>query len=108
VTARELASGAILGTILAALGFVMATLVGMWMNRGQEGILLLSLPIGAAVGVSVLCVVVFGNMVGSLLPFALRSLGADPATSSTPFVATIADVCGLLIYFVIATSILGI
>jgi magnesium transporter len=108
VTARELASGVMLGTVLAVLGFVMATLVGMWMNRGQEEFLLQSLPIGVAVGVSVLCVVVFGNMVGSLLPFALRGLGADPATSSTPFVATIADVCGLLIYFFIATSILGL
>lgn len=106
VTLRELASGFLLGILLAALGFVVAMLVGIWMVRGEEQTLLQSAQLGAAIGLSVLCVVVFGNMVGSMLPFMLRAVGADPATSSTPFVATIVDVCGLLIYFFVATSML--
>jgi Mg/Co/Ni transporter MgtE len=55
-----------------------------------------------AVGLAVLSVVLVGNMIGSMLPFALQRLGFDPATSSTPFVATIVDVVGLVLYFTIA------
>jgi magnesium transporter len=77
-----------------------------WQQLTSASLYVQALPIGVAVGISVLCVVIFGNMVGSLLPFILRGLGADPATSSTPFVATIVDVCGLLIYFFVASSIL--
>jgi len=108
VFVRELASGVVLGGMLAVLGFVLATLVGMWMYRGDEIVVARSMHIGMAVGLSVIGVVVFGNMVGSLLPFVMQSIGADPATSSTPFVATIVDVCGLLIYFSIATAVLGL
>jgi magnesium transporter len=106
VFTRELLSGVILGLMLALLGFILAMGVGLWMYHGEVQAALRSSYIGMAVGVSVICVVIFGNMVGAMLPFLLRSLGADPATSSTPFVATIADVCGLIIYFSVASSIL--
>jgi magnesium transporter len=51
---------------------------------------------------SIVSVVLFGNMVGSMLPFLLIRVGLDPATGSTPFVATVVDVAGLLIYFTIS------
>ncbi len=60
------------------------------------------------VGVSLVSVVLWGVLIGSMLPFLLRRLGADPATSSTPFVTTIVDVTGLVIYFTLATMILSV
>ena len=59
------------------------------------------LSLGALVGV-----VLWGTLVGSLLPFLLRRLGFDPATSSAPFVATLVDVTGLIIYFTVGLAIL--
>ncbi len=64
--------------------------------------------LGLAVGASLVCVVLWGVLIGSMLPFLMRLIGADPAASSTPFVATIVDVTGLILYLLIATSILGI
>ncbi len=58
--------------------------------------------------VSLTCVVLWGVILGSMLPFLMRALGADPAASSTPFVATIVDVTGLALYFLVAISIIGI
>ena len=55
-----------------------------------------------AVGFSLLCVVFWGTVTGSMLPIILKKLGADPATSSAPFVATLVDVTGLVIYFSMA------
>jgi magnesium transporter len=62
--------------------------------------------LGATIACSLVGVVVWGTAVGCLLPLLLRRLGLDPATASAPFVATLADVTGLIIYFSIATSIL--
>src|SRR5262249_30394465 len=62
--------------------------------------------IGAAVSLSVVGVVLWGSLAGSMLPFALRRLGFDPASASAPFVATLVDVTGLVIYFSVATLIL--
>jgi magnesium transporter len=62
--------------------------------------------IALTVGLALLGVVLWGTLSGSMLPFALRRLGADPATSSAPFVATLVDVTGLIIYFSIAFLIL--
>jgi len=62
--------------------------------------------VGIVVGCSLIGVVLWGVMIGSMLPFVLRRLGFDPATSSTPFVATIVDVTGLIIYFAVASAIL--
>jgi magnesium transporter len=103
VFGRELTGGLLLGLALAVLGFAMATLVGFWMYRHTGEAAVLALDVAVAVGLSVLSVVLFGNMVGSMLPFLLQRLGFDPATSSTPFVATVVDVAGLVIYFTIAT-----
>jgi hypothetical protein len=59
------------------------------------------------VAIALVGVVTWGSVVGSMLPFALRRLGFDPATSSAPFVATLVDVTGLMIYFTVATLVLG-
>ena len=55
--------------------------------------------IGFAIGIAVIGVVIWGTIMGSMLPLLLKRLGADPAASSTPFIATLVDVTGLLIYF---------
>jgi magnesium transporter len=65
------------------------------------------LSIALTIGVSIIGVVLWGTLVGSMLPLILKRLGADPAASSTPFVATLVDVTGLLIYFSVALSILS-
>jgi len=69
--------------------------------------LTLDLRLGATIWVSLVGVVMFGTVTGSMLPIALRRLGLDPATSSTPFVATLVDVTGVLIYFGSASLLLG-
>jgi magnesium transporter len=63
--------------------------------------------VGLTVWLSLCGVVTFGSVTGSMLPFLLRRLGFDPATSSAPFVATLVDVTGLIIYFSIALLILS-
>lgn len=103
VMRRELVVGLSLGGLLAFLGFVriaMGTTFGA--DYGERWAIL-----GVAVGLSLICVVLWGVLVGSMLPFVLRRLGADPATSSNPFIATICDVTGLLLYFFIASLILS-
>jgi magnesium transporter len=65
------------------------------------------LEVAFVVGLSLLGVVVWGVITGAMLPFLLKRLGADPATSSAPFVATLVDVTGLVIYFTIASIFLG-
>ena len=62
--------------------------------------------VGLTVAFSLVGVVLFGTMVGSMLPFVLRALGVDPASASAPFVATLVDVTGLVIYFTIASIVM--
>ena len=62
--------------------------------------------VALTVGISLIGIVLWGSLCGSMLPFILRRLGFDPATSSTPFVATLVDVTGLIIYFSIGMVIL--
>lgn len=103
VMRRELASGVALGTVLGILGFVRVTL-WQWagvVNYGEHSFL-----IALAIGLSLVGVVTFGTLVGALLPFLLQRLGLDPATSSAPFVATLVDVTGLVIYFQVAALVL--
>ena len=103
VMRRELASGLALGTVLGILGFVRVTL-WQWagvVNYGEHSFL-----IATAIGLSLVGVVTFGTLVGALLPFLLQRLGLDPATSSAPFVATLVDVTGLVIYFQVAALVL--
>jgi magnesium transporter len=101
VLRREILFGIVLGLMLSTIGFVRVALDPRFDAFGHPWIRL-----GLAVGASLVCVVLWGVFLGSMLPFLMRRIGADPAATSAPFVATIADVTGLLIYFVIATSIL--
>ncbi len=102
VLRREIFSGLLLGCILGSIGFARIAVWSAFSNvYGPHWIL-----IGLTVSGSLLGVVVWGTLTGSMLPFLLRRLGFDPATSSAPFVATLVDVTGLIIYFTIATVIL--
>jgi len=108
VMRRELQAGLFLGAILGAIGVVR---VGAWAIVGEQ--YLHQQPYGAhwplvalTVGIALVGVVLWGTLSGSMLPFILRRVGADPAASSAPFVATLVDVTGLIIYFSIALLIM--
>jgi magnesium transporter len=99
VLRREVAFGLTVGILLAGIGFARISLGSFpadWFK------------LALAVSVSVTCVVLWGVILGSMLPFIMRALGVDPASSSTPFVATLVDVTGLLLYFAVAIAIIGI
>ncbi|MBA3319998.1 MAG: magnesium transporter, partial [Pyrinomonadaceae bacterium] len=64
------------------------------------------LPVAFTVGLTLVSIVLWGTLAGSMLPFLLRRLGFDPAVSSAPFIATLVDVTGLVIYFSIAALLL--
>jgi len=98
---RELASGLILGIILGMLGLLRIFGYHLFGQYGDAWFL-----ISLVVGCALVGVILWGSLVGAMLPFILRRMGADPATSSAPFVATLVDVTGLVIYFTIATTIL--
>jgi magnesium transporter len=103
VAARELPAGISLGSILGGIGVLRITawqLLGFY-DYGPHW-MLVALTVGAAL----VGVVTFGSMAGSMLPFVLRRLGFDPASASAPFVATLVDVTGLVIYFGVAYLIL--
>jgi magnesium transporter len=102
VVRREIFAGLALGTILGSIGFLRITLTSALLNAYGPHSLLLAIT----VGLSLIGVVLWGTMIGSLLPFILRRLGFDPATSSAPFVATLVDVTGLVIYFSVALVVL--
>jgi magnesium transporter len=103
VVRREVAAGLALGAILGTIGLIRILL---WPTRAQtygEHYFL----IGVTVACSLIGVVLFGTIAGSMLPFLLRRLGFDPASASAPFVATLVDVTGLIIYFTLASLILS-
>lgn len=99
---REILSGLLLGFTLCILGFSVISIWHMLSNTFGE----YYLSIAATIGISLTGVVLWGTLVGSMLPLILKKLGADPAASSTPFVATLVDVTGLIIYFSVALMIL--
>jgi len=102
VIRRELASGLGMGIVLGTIGFARVLLwQGLFHSYGQH-FMLVALTIGG----SVVGVVTWGTFAGSMLPFLLRRVGLDPASASAPFVATLVDVTGILIYFTIASQIL--
>ena len=102
VIRRELGVGLVLGTVLGTIGFLRITL---WHAiTGIYGVHYLLVAI--TVFASLIGVVTFGTITGSLLPFILRKLGFDPASASAPFVATLVDVTGLVIYFTVASILL--
>jgi len=105
---RELISGLMLGSILGFVGLIVATSVALMLPAAETTGLATALPLGVAIGTAVVGVVITGVLVGSMLPLGLVKLGADPATCSTPFVATIVDVAGLMIYFTVASVVLGL
>jgi magnesium transporter len=103
VLKREIAAGITLGIILGAVGFLR---VAVWSQfvplYGPHWLL-----IACTVFISLIGVVMFGSIVGAMLPFLLKSCRLDPATSSAPFIATLVDVTGLLIYFSVAMFLLA-
>jgi len=102
VMRREFAAGAMLGLILGAIGYLRIALWSQFSNiYGPHWPL-----VAATVAVSLVGIVLWGSLVGSMLPLVLKRLGFDPATSSAPFVATLVDVTGLIIYFSVAYLIL--
>jgi magnesium transporter len=96
VMKREIISGIMLGTVLGLIGFLRVVL---WSQIFPEVYGIHYLLIAFVVGVSLIGVVMFGTISGSMLPIVLKRLGADPAVSSAPFVATLVDVTGVIIYF---------
>ena len=102
VMRRELVSGLALGVLLGSIGFLRIVIWQMFKpTYGPHYVL-----VAETVCFSLIGVVMFGTLTGSLLPFLLRRLGLDPASASAPFVATLVDVTGLIIYFGAATMIL--
>jgi len=95
VMRREIMSGAMLGVCLGALGFLRISIWHLFAPTYGEHWLLVALVIGT----SLIGVVLWGSFAGSMLPLILKKCGADPASSSAPFVATLVDVTGLIIYF---------
>lgn len=101
---REVVSGLSLGIILGVIGF---TRIYIWhfifpYLYGDHWLM-----VASTVSLSLIGIVLWGSLIGSMLPFILRRFGADPATSSAPFVATIVDVTGLMIYLTIASIVFG-
>jgi magnesium transporter len=102
VMRRELISGLMLGIVLGTIGFLRIFAWTLFSDLyGPHWALL-----GVTVGVALVGVVLWGSLAGSMLPLLLKKLGADPATSSAPFVATLVDVTGLIIYFSVAVMFL--
>lgn len=101
---REVVSGLGLGTILGTIGFFRIYIWHLIFPSlyGEHWIM-----VGSTVSLALVGIVLWGSLIGSMLPFILKRLGADPATSSAPFVATIVDVTGLMIYLSIASWIFG-
>jgi magnesium transporter len=102
VARRELVSGLALGVLLGTIGFFRIAAWSTVTNLYGPHWLLVAITVGLAL----VGVVLWGALVGSMLPFVLRRAGFDPATSSAPFVATLVDVTGLVIYFTVGVVLL--
>jgi magnesium transporter len=100
---REIFSGLLLGGTLGLLGL---GVIFIW-NIFSDTFGIYYYSIAFTIGISLMGVVLWGTLVGSMLPLLLKKLGADPAASSTPFVATLVDVTGLIIYFSVAFAMLS-
>lgn len=103
VAIREIPTGLILGSILGVIGFVRVELWQSfgWYDYGPHHVL-----VAFTVGTALVGVVLLGSLAGSMLPFLLRRIGFDPASASAPFVATLVDVTGLIIYFSVGYALL--
>lgn len=100
---RELAAGLMLGILLGFLGFL-RIMIGAWMDGTTSPT---TWMLAVVVCLSLVGIVLAGTIAGSMLPLLMKRLGFDPAASSAPFVATFSDVTGIIIYFSIATLLLG-
>lgn len=99
---REFSTGLVLGSVLALIGMTrILAWQAIWKPYGVHYV-----AVGLTVSFSLVGVVLFGTLAGSMLPFLLRTIGLDPASASAPFVATLVDVTGLVIYFTVASVIL--
>jgi len=104
VFTRELTAGMFLGIPLAAIVFLR---IVAWHYISPEKLGPIWLPLALTVALAVVGVVLWGNLTGSLLPLMFQAIGVDPAVTSAPFVATLVDVTGIIIYFTIASLVLG-
>ncbi len=104
VMRKEVCSGLLLGTLLGAIGFMR---IFVWQHLGFYDYGEYWLWVGLSVSVSLVFIVLWGTLSGSMIPFLLKRVGLDPATASAPFVATLVDVTGLIIYFTIAALFLS-
>jgi magnesium transporter len=98
VLSREVIIGIAIGLCLGLIGFMRAFLFG----EGQAAI-----QLAVIAGTGILCIVTLGTIIGSLLPIAIRKAGLDPAVSSAPFIASLIDVIGLIVYFGLARWVIG-
>lgn len=103
VMKKEILSGLLLGGVLGIIGFIRVYIAGMIFPEMYTDH---AFEVGMVVGITLVGVVLWGTLSGSMLPILLKRLGADPAVSSAPFVATLIDVTGLLLYFTVAYHIL--
>ena len=103
VMRKEIFSGLLLGVILGLIGFLR---IFVWQKTGIYDYGVWWIWIAASVALSLIFVVLWGTLSGSMIPFVLKKLKLDPATASAPFVATFVDVTGLIIYFTIAALLL--
>jgi len=104
IITRELPTGFALGIILGSIGFIRVVIwqyTGIY-NYGEHWLL-----IAFTICCALIAIVTFGSLVGSMLPFILKTLRFDPASASAPFVATFVDVTGIVIYFSVAAVILS-
>jgi magnesium transporter len=102
VMQREIAAGLVLGAFLAVIGYARIMLwQSIWHLYGPHYHV-----VAITVAVSLLGVILFGTLAGSMLPFVLRRLNFDPASASAPFVATLVDITGLVIYFTVAALLM--
>jgi magnesium transporter len=103
VMRREIFAGFALGVILGTIGLLH---VALWHKLGIFDYTVHWLPLGITIFFTLIGIVMWGTLSGSMIPFVLKRFGLDPATSSAPFVATLVDITGLVIYFSIAAFIL--
>ncbi|HEY4798038.1 MAG TPA: magnesium transporter, partial [Bacteroidia bacterium] len=102
IISREISIGLTLGLILGSIGFLRIAIWSSFSNIYGDHWLAVAITVATAL----VGVVLWGNLIGSLLPIFLKRIGLDPATSSAPFVATMVDVTGLVIYFSVAALLL--
>ncbi|MCD8186920.1 MAG: magnesium transporter [Rikenellaceae bacterium] len=104
VMRKEILSGLLLGGLLGVVGF---SRIALWQVAGFHDYGIYWVWVGLTVAVSLLFIVLWGTISGSMIPLILKKMGIDPATASAPFVATLVDVTGLVIYFSIALLMLS-